>query len=100
MQRTSPSSPTPGSSKDKGQGRGERNRNTIPTLPPPPPGQNLTDSDSDPGDNLFDNKYAKMTLEDIKIAWNGASRAYSEAKNIFFRFDPLLFRSDQHGNSN
>ena len=73
MQHAPPSSPIPVSSKDKGHGKGESNRTTILTPLPTPPRQNLTDSDSAPGDNLFDNKYTKMTLEGMKIAWNRAS---------------------------
>ena len=90
MQRTPPQtpsgSPVPGSSKGKGTGKGASNR--TPNLKPE---ERIIDSsfkDKVPGDVLFDNKYAKSTLEDIKISWNGASRGYGKAKKKFTGFIP------------
>ena len=45
-------------------------------------------SKSEPGDALFDNKYAKILLEEIKIAWNGDSQAYDKSKKKFLGFIP------------
>ena len=75
MQRTPPGTPSgcpiPGSSKGKGTGKGASNR----TQNPNPQERTISFSDDEevPGDVLFDNKYAKSSLEDIKISWNGAS---------------------------
>ena len=89
MQRTPPTSPpgspTPGSSKGKGIGKGASNK------PPNPKAEERVpefSDDDEPGDVLFDNKYAKSTLEDIKISWNGASRGYGKAKKKFTGFIP------------
>ena len=57
----------------------------------PKPEEKIIDSSDDnevPGDVLFDNKYAKSTLEDIKISLNGASRGYGKAKKKFTGFIP------------
>ena len=73
MQRTPPQTPTgspiPGSSKGKGTGKGASNRTQNPK--PEEKIIDFSDDDQAPGDLLFDNKYAKSTLEDIKISWNG-----------------------------
>ena len=37
---------------------------------------------------MFNNKYAKYSLEDIKILWNGASRGYGKLKKKFTGFIP------------
>ena len=69
MQRTPPgspsSSPTPGSSKGKGIGKGASNRDQDPRL--------MTklfresEDEYEPGDALFDNRYAKYSLEEINV---------------------------------
>ena len=92
MQRTPPgspsSSPTPGSSKGKGIGKGASNHNQQDQNPPPHEETiRESDTDSERGDALFDNKYAKYSLEEIKISWNGASR-YGKAKKKFTGFIP------------
>ena len=90
MQRTPPrtpsGSPIPGSSKGKGTGKGASNR----TQNPPTEERTISFSDDEevPGDVLFDNKYAKSTLEDIKISWNGASQGYGKAIKKFTVFIP------------
>ena len=90
MQRTPPGtpsdSPIPGSSKGKRTGKGVSNR----TQNPQPHNETKHDSEDEgePGDLLFDNKYAKSSREDIKISWNGASRGYGKAKKNFTRFIP------------
>ena len=90
MQRTLPGtpsgSPVPGSSKGKGTGKGASNR----TQNPKPQERTISFSDDEevPGDVLFDNKYAKSSLEDLKISWNGASRGYGKAKKKFTGFIP------------
>ena len=90
MQRTPPgstsSSPTPGSSKGKGVGKGASNRNQD----PPPHNETIgkSEEESEPGDTLFDNKYAKYSLEEIKISLNGVSRGYGKAKKKFTGFIP------------
>ena len=90
MQRTphrSPStSPIPGSSKGKGTGKRASNRDQD----PPPHDETVCDSEDEgePGDALFDNKYAKYSLEEIKISWNSASRGYGKAKKKFTGFIP------------
>ena len=90
MQRTSPTtpsgSPIPGSSKGKGTGKGASNR----TQNPKPEERTISFSDDEevPGDVLFANKYAKSTLEDIKISWNGASQGFGKAKKKFTGFIP------------
>ena len=38
-----------------------------------------SDTDSQPGDALFDNKYTKYTLEEIKISSNEFSASEDEA---------------------
>ena len=89
MQRTPPHTPTgssiSGSSKGKGTRKGASNRTQNPTTEE----KNIDFSDDDkaPGDVLFD-KYAKSTLEDIKIFWNGTSRGYGKAKKKFTGFIP------------
>ena len=71
MQRTLPgnpsSSPTPGSSKGKGVGKGASNCYQD----PPPYDETICESEEEyePGDALFDNKYAKYSLEEIKFPW-------------------------------
>ena len=35
---------------------------------------------------MFDNIYAKYSLEEIKISWNGASHGYGKAKKKFTGF--------------
>ena len=79
-------SPIPGSSKGKGTGKGASNR----TQNPQPHDENIcySDDEEEPGDVLFDNKYAKSSLEDLKISWNGASRGYGKAKKKFTGFIP------------
>ena len=90
MQHTPPgspsSSPTPGSSKGKGVGKGANN----PNQDPPPHDETVckSEEESEPGGALFDNKYAKYSLEEIRITWNGASRGYGEAKKKFTGFIP------------
>ena len=90
MQRTPPGSPStspiPGSSKGKGTGKGASNRNQDPL----PKEETIRDSEGEgePGDTLFDNKYAKYSLEEIKILWNGASRGYGKSKKKFTGFIP------------
>ena len=81
-----PDSPIPGSSKGKGTGKGASNR----TQNPPPHDETIRESEDkgEPGDVLFDNKYAKYSLEDIRISWNGASRGYGKAKKKFRGFIP------------
>lgn len=88
MEHTPPSSPTPGTSKDKGHGKGESFQNNTTPTPPTPPSQQHSESKSKPGDALFDNKNVKMALEDIKIAWNIACRAYRKSKKKFLGFIP------------
>ena len=76
MQRRPPgspsSSPTPGSSKGKVIGKGANNRTNQDqnTTVPPPHEETIRESDtaSEPGDALIDNKYAKYPLEEIKIS--------------------------------
>ena len=82
-------SPTPGTSKGKGIGKGASNRNQD----PPPHNETIRDSEEedDPGDALPDNKYAKDSLEEIKISWNGASRGYVNAKKKFTGIIPHSF---------
>ena len=90
MQRTPPgrlsTSPTPGSLKGKGIGKGASNQ----IQDPPPHEETIRDSEEEgePGDALFDNKYAKYSLEEIKISWNGASRGYGKSKKKFTGFIP------------
>ena len=90
MQRTPPStpsgSPIPCSSKGKGTGKGASNR----TKNPQPHDETISysDDEEEPGDVLFDNKYAKSSLEDIKISWNSASHGYGKAKKKFTGFIP------------
>ena len=90
MQRSPPRSPStspiPGSSKGKGTGKGASNR----TQDPPPQDETVRDSEDEgeQGDVLFDNKYAKYFLEEIKISWNGAFRGYGKAKKKFTGFIP------------
>ena len=90
MQRTPPQtpsgSPVPGLSKGKGTRKGASNRTQNPK--PEEKIIDFSDNDEVPGDVLFDNKYAKSTLEDIKISWNGASRGYGKAKKKFTGFIP------------
>ena len=82
MQRTPPGtpsgSPIPGSFKGKGTGKGASNR----TQNPRPHEETIlySDNEEEPGDILFDNKYARSSLEDKKNSWNGASRGYGKAK--------------------
>ena len=79
-------SPIPGSSKGKGTVKGASNR----TQNPQPHDETIRDSEDegDLGDVFIDNKYAKYSLEDIKISWNGASRGYGKAKKKFTGFIP------------
>ena len=81
---TSPGRPVPGSSKGKGTGKGAFNR----TQNPKPEERKISFSDNEevPGDVLLDIKYAKSSLQDIKISWNGASRGYGKAKKKFTGF--------------
>ena len=74
-----------------------------------PPDQTLleTDKDSKPGDALFENKYVKYSLKEIKTLWNGAFRGYGKAigknrtfvnlKTDFFELTCLFYNS---GNTN
>ena len=84
--RSPPASPIPGSFKGKGTGKGASNRTQNCT----PHDKTIRDSEDEgePGDVLYDNKYAKYSLEDIKISWNGASRGYGKAKKNFTGFIP------------
>ena len=90
MQRTPPQTPTcspvPGSSKGKGTSKGASNRTQNPKAEEKI--IDFSDDDVVPGDVLFDNKYAKSTLEDIKLSWNGASQGYGKAKKKFTGFIP------------
>ena len=90
MQRTPPQttngSPIPGSSKGKGTGKGASNKTQKPSTEEKI--IDFSDDDEAPGDVLFDKKYAKSSLEDIKISWNGASRGYGKAKKKFTGFIP------------
>ena len=90
MQRTPPGtppgSPVPGSSKGKETGKGASNRTQNPN--PQEQTINFSDDEEVPGDVLLYNKYAKSSLEDIKISWNGASKGYGKAKKKFTGFIP------------
>ena len=72
--------------KKKKTGKGASNRKQNPQ----PHDKTIHDSEDEGelGDVLFDNKYAKSSLEDIKISWNGASRGYGKAKKKFTGFIP------------
>ena len=94
MQCTPPvspsASPTPGSSDKGASNRTNQDQNTT---YPPPHEETIreSDTDSEPGEALFDNKYAKYSLEEIKISWNGASCGYGKAKKKYTGFIPHFF---------
>ena len=106
MQSTPPvspsTSPTPGSSKGKGIGKGVSNRtNQDQNTDVPPQEETIreSDTDSEPRDAFFDNKYAKYTLEEINfLEWSLSW--IRESKEKVQGFHPSFFCSFQYGNCN